>query len=222
MNPHDDELKPVAPTPQDWGFPVNATVRQREVWNRQEMFLEAFKECGKAYKAARAVGLTPWCVDKWLQADSYSIKKRMELAHKEYCENKIEQLMDDRLENPQGNRGSDILLMFKAKAEMPAKYREETKVIGVEAPLQMLEKLKELGRKELDQPLALEPRRLKGSTEKSAYLDRNRQSRPPTAEEVDISPPPEPPRWSAKDRRQQQVRAVRAARGRTARHVSQR
>ena len=33
-------------------------------------------------------------------------------------------MIDDRLENPQGNRGSDILLMFKAKAEMPEKYRE--------------------------------------------------------------------------------------------------
>jgi len=34
--------------------------------------------------------------------------------------------MDERLENPTGNRGSDVLMMFKLKAEAPEKYREIT------------------------------------------------------------------------------------------------
>ena len=33
--------------------------------------------------------------------------------------------MDSRLENPEGNRGSDVLLMSKLRAEQPAKYREQ-------------------------------------------------------------------------------------------------
>jgi hypothetical protein len=66
----------------------------------------------------------------------------MELAHKDYVES-IEQEMDDRLSNPTGNRGSDVLLMFELKAEAPEKYREGAKVVGVEAPKQMLDRLRD-------------------------------------------------------------------------------
>jgi hypothetical protein len=38
--------------------------------------------------------------------------------------------------------------MFKAKAEMPEKYREEVKVIGMEASKQMMDKLREMAMKE--------------------------------------------------------------------------
>ena len=57
-------------------------------------------------------------------------------------------MIDDRLEDPKGNRGSDVLLMFKAKAEMPEKYREEVKVLNVEVPLKMLDKLAEIAARE--------------------------------------------------------------------------
>jgi hypothetical protein len=81
-------------------------------------------------------------------------KKKDGLAHQEYVEN-LEQMMDDRLSNPTGNRGSDVLLMFKLKAEAPEKYREEVKVLRVNAPLKMLDKLRELAMKERAQREAL-------------------------------------------------------------------
>jgi hypothetical protein len=64
----------------------------------------------------------------------------MSIAHDDYVK-AWEQWMDNWLENPQGNRGSDILRMFKMKAEKPEKYR-------VEAPLKMLEKLAEIAARE--------------------------------------------------------------------------
>src|ERR671915_2101636 len=73
----------------------------------------------------------------------------MELAHADYVE-MWEGSMNERLRNPQGNRGSDILLMFKLKAERPEKYREEVKVLNTDASLRMLEMLRELGKKELE------------------------------------------------------------------------
>jgi hypothetical protein len=145
MSTHIDDL--AEPTPQDYGFPENPKPREVEVWNRQELFLAAYARLGKHSKAAKEAGITSWCVDKWIQADRYSIRKRMQLAHQVYVEN-LEQLMDDRLTNPQGNRGSDVLLMFKLKAEAPQKYREEVKVVGIEASKQMMDRLREMAMKE--------------------------------------------------------------------------
>jgi hypothetical protein len=117
MNRQDDALEP---TPQHFGFPENPMPYQVQVWNRQEMFLAAYAKTGRRGQAAKEAGISVWCVEKWIAADVYGIKKRMALAHAKYVESQ-EQLMDDRLSNPQGNRGSDVLLMFKLKAEAPEK-----------------------------------------------------------------------------------------------------
>jgi hypothetical protein len=146
MNTHDDGLEP---TPQDYGFPANPSLRNLQCWDHQEAFLRAYSELGTILHAAKAVGVHRVTVNTWQTADLYSFRKRMELAHQDYVEN-VERLMNDRLNNPQGNRGSDILLMFKLKAERPEKYREEVKVLNTDAPLRMLEMLKELGKKELE------------------------------------------------------------------------
>jgi hypothetical protein len=118
------------------------------------LFLAAYEKLGKHSNAAKEAGITSWCVDKWIQADRYSIKKRMQLGHQRYVES-LEQVMDERQLNPTGNRGSDVLLMFKLKAEAPEKYREVVKVLGVSAPLQMLDKLKELAAKDMKEREAL-------------------------------------------------------------------
>jgi hypothetical protein len=144
MSTHDDGLEP---TPQDYGFPKKPLPYQVEVWNRQELFLAAYARVGRRSIAAKEAGLSLSCIEKWIGADVYGIRKRMECAHQEYVEN-LEQLMDDRLTNPQGNRGSDVLLMFKLKAEAPEKYREEAKVIGVDASKQMMDRLREMATKE--------------------------------------------------------------------------
>jgi hypothetical protein len=64
--------------------------------------------------------------------------------------------LKDRLEDPQGNRGSDVLLMFKAKTKMPHKYREEVKVLGMEASKHMLDQLRDMALKELEKRKELE------------------------------------------------------------------
>jgi hypothetical protein len=66
MNMYNEGLDPTAPTPQDYGFPENAKPEQLQVWLRQEAFLEAYAKRGKIGKAAKASGITHWCVDKWL------------------------------------------------------------------------------------------------------------------------------------------------------------
>src|SRR5918992_2727520 len=111
----------------------------------------------------------------------------MELAHADYVE-MWEGSMNERLRNPQGNRGSDILLMFKLKAERPEKYREEVKVLNTEAPIRMLEMLKELGKRELEQTVEGEYKELPAPAEEGEYRG---VSVPRQEAEVKTPPPPE-------------------------------
>ena len=105
--------------------------------------------------ATEAVGIHRDTVNKWISADLYSFKKGMDLAHDDYCD-WIQGIIRDRIANPQGNRGSDVLVMFAAKAERPEKYREEVKVIGMEASKQMLDRLREMAMKERERQEVLE------------------------------------------------------------------
>jgi hypothetical protein len=156
MTTHDDalepSLEPTAPTPQEWGFPANPTSRDIQCWHHQEAFLDAYRKCGKIGVSATAIGLTRWAVDRWLRTDQYAFKKRMEAAHQDYVE-LLETDMDEAISNdPKGRYGmpAAVQRIFRLKAEHPEKYREEVKVLNTEAPLRMLEMLKELGKKELE------------------------------------------------------------------------
>jgi hypothetical protein len=152
MTMHDDALEP---TPQSYGFPEHPTRWNQQCWDRQEAFLAAYRHTSRITHAAKASGIPVHTVHSWIGNDPYSFKKRMELARLEYCDS-VRQIIHDRLADPQGNRGSDILLMFEAKAMMPELYREEVKVMNIEAPLKMIEKLAELAKKERAERGALE------------------------------------------------------------------
>jgi hypothetical protein len=154
-NPEDMFFASVEPTPQDWGFPARPNRANQECWGHQEAFLEAYKRTSRVTHAAKAAGVSIYAVDKWLSRDVYSFKKRMELALRVYCDS-IRQIIHDRISNPQGNRGSDVLVMFEAKAAMPELYREEVKVVGMDASKNMLDKLRELASRDLERQAALE------------------------------------------------------------------
>jgi hypothetical protein len=168
MTTRDDGTGLTGPSPQDYGFPASPSTVNKQCWVRQEAFLLAYAKLGTILHAAEAVGIHRDTVNKWISADLYSFKKRMDLAHDDYCD-WIQGLIRDRIANPQGNRGSDVLVMFAAKAEMPQKYREEVRVIGVETQVAMLDKLREMARKERERQLEAgsvegEYREVKGET----------------------------------------------------------
>jgi hypothetical protein len=149
---------------EEFGLPPNATLHQKAVWHRQEMFLEAYRRCGKINKAAVAVGLTRWAVIHWQRKDVFEFNRRIEAAHEDYCENVIEQDIDDTLADKKFNH--DILRIFRAKAEMPQKYREDIKPANNDAAQQLLDRLTEMAAKELE-----ERRRLEASATEGEYRD---------------------------------------------------
>jgi hypothetical protein len=149
-----DELLPVAAETPEWalgptgaaeefGFPTNYGLREKQTWMRQEAFLKQYSERGKLIRAAEAAGMTIWAVEYWQKQDLYQFNRRLEVAHARYSES-IEQMIDDRLQHPEGNRGSDPLLMFKQKAENPSKYREDVKVVDTGIGAMLLDKLRDL------------------------------------------------------------------------------
>ena len=91
-----------------------------------------------------------------MQGDVFGYRERYNMAHADWCEDKIEGLMDERLSDPQGNRGSDILLLAKARAEMPEKYRETVHVMDTSAIKESLNMLRTLGTPRLDAPKFVE------------------------------------------------------------------
>jgi hypothetical protein len=186
--PEGMELDSLAPTPQEYGFPIKPTSRDVQVWHHQEAFLEAFRRCGKIGIAARAIGLTRWAVDRWLRTDQYTFKKRMEDAHADYVE-LLEEDMDNFIEASKHN--TQIARIFRLRAEHPEKYREEVKVLGVSAPLQMLDKLRGLAAKDMKAREALEAPAIEGEFKEVAAAGEER----PVQSAI---PAPEPPKKTNK------------------------
>jgi hypothetical protein len=96
----------------------------------------------------------------------------LEIAHADYCE-RIEEDIDERLGNPKGNRGSDILLMFKAKAEMPGKYREDVKVQGLEPLTALLVQASALASRDIERRRQLEEGAAEGDYRDLGETDRS-------------------------------------------------
>jgi hypothetical protein len=175
--------------------------QQRQHWDTQERFLHAYKQLGKLNRSAEAAQISIHTVEGWQRLDTHGFNKRLEAAHSVYVES-WEQEMDNRLANPSGNRGSDVLLMFKLKAERPEKYREEVKVIGVEASKQMMDKLRDLAAKDLA-----------AREQESPAVEGVYQEVPP------LPPPVNPPRGTvaSPDRPHQKERRIAQQRGRKGR-----
>jgi len=93
--------------------------------DRMSVFLGAYAECGTIRKACRVVGVDRKTVYNWLRGDVQGFKELFELANHSYRES-LEDMARERLENPQGNRGSDVLLISQLNATWPERYRANT------------------------------------------------------------------------------------------------
>ena len=95
---------------------------------KQDRFLKLFAQHGNVAQTAAGCGVGRSTIYAWERDDYLSFAKRWEQARHAYRE-AAEAQMDARLADPTGNRGSDILLMFKLKALWPDKYREAVVVV---------------------------------------------------------------------------------------------
>ena len=112
------------------------------VYERQERFLKAFVKPGTILKAAEAAGIDRDCVYIWRKRDYLAFNERFARAKQAHCDH-LENMVMDRLENPTGNRGSDVLLMGKLNAEHPEKWNRNLKLTH-EVPNELIQQMRAL------------------------------------------------------------------------------
>ena len=73
----------------------------------------------------------------------------MRLAHHDYRES-LQDIPHERIQNPQGNRGSDGLLSHMLNANWPEKFRADAKPVDEGVAKQTLNAITELARQQLE------------------------------------------------------------------------
>jgi hypothetical protein len=152
LNEHNADLTFI-PTLQYWGVPENPTRLDLRIWETQERFLRLFARSGKVIQSVDLTGITRQCLYKWENADKFGFNKRLEIAHQEYVE-RLEQELDDYISESKHN--VQIAHIFRLKAEAPEKYREDIKPQSNDASRELLDRLTEMARKELEERRRLE------------------------------------------------------------------
>lgn len=130
---------------QELGIDVReCSALQKETLVRQRAFLAAYATCGTVTAASDTAGIHQFTVRRWRAGDVFGFRDRMEKAHEAYGDH-LEDEMHRRIFDPEGNRGSDILLIFDLKAAKPDKYRENVQPTDDHAK-QVWDKLMEMVR----------------------------------------------------------------------------
>ena len=96
---------------------------EKETWTNQQRFLEAYAVAGTIRSASPVAQVGRETVRLWQKGDVFSFRARFEAAQEKHADH-LEDIMFSRIEDPQGNRGSDVLVIFAVKAAKPDKYRE--------------------------------------------------------------------------------------------------
>jgi len=97
----------------------------RNTWERQEAFLVAFGAFGVRTKSCAVAGISVESVRLWTEADRFGFRQRSRDAQSAYADY-LESLALIRVENPEGNRGGDTLLIALNNANNPDKWRGNT------------------------------------------------------------------------------------------------
>lgn len=92
------------------------------IWTDQEHFLAQYGKCGTIMRAAEATNVSRETVRRWQRANKLGFAERFDLARERFRE-ELEEIAFERLRDPQGNRGSDVLLITMLNAHWPEKYR---------------------------------------------------------------------------------------------------
>jgi len=97
--------------------------RQEDAANRKKVFLSSYSEHGTIRLACAKAGISRETYRRWQGAD-YDFARHFDLAKQEFAES-LEEIAFDRVRNPNGNKGSDVLLLGLLNANWKEKYRPQ-------------------------------------------------------------------------------------------------
>ena len=110
----------------------NAQAKRRPAL--QDAFLVAYAQLGTITAAAEAAGIHRRTHGTWLESDHDGYREKWEHANQQFADS-LEKLAFDRIQNPEGNRGSDVLLITMLNAHKPEKYKRMESPNSVAADL---------------------------------------------------------------------------------------
>lgn len=111
-------------------------------FDSQENFLKVYADKGSILGATKVMDLTRTTVYRWINGNLQGFKDRLEHAQHDFREY-LQQIMFDRIKDPQGNRGSDVLVMFAIKGHWREKYGDAAIPMDSSA-LDLLSELRDL------------------------------------------------------------------------------
>jgi hypothetical protein len=101
----------------------NLDTQARASFQAQERALAIYGVTRSDTRAAEAADVHYITLLRWKRDNYLRYRDRLAAAHTSFVSS-LERTMWDRIDDPTGNRGSDILLMFALKAHAPKTYRE--------------------------------------------------------------------------------------------------
>ena len=132
----------------DIDYATLPTAKKKQAGN-QQAFLSAYAYCGTQTKAAEAAGLSRDVVTLWKQDDALGFNARFSKAVEAFAD-ELENIAMDRIRNPEGRLGSDILLITMLNAHKPEKYRTGIVVVD-EVPKAVAAKLAKMAQEDKEQ-----------------------------------------------------------------------
>ena len=102
----------------------------QNTWEAQERWLSAFSRLGTMTKACGIADIHRNTVRNWEVSDRFGFRQRQRDAQTAYADY-LEGVALDRVESPEGNRGSDTLLIALNNANNPDKWRGNNVTVEV-------------------------------------------------------------------------------------------
>ena len=97
------------------------SLQQKNALERQDRFLKHYVAQGTIQRAADLTGIHRRTQHEWTARDTLGFNERFQLAKDAFRE-RLENLLFQRVWDPTGNRGSDVLAIFLMKAHWRDKY----------------------------------------------------------------------------------------------------
>jgi hypothetical protein len=112
---------------------------------RQARFLELFGKFGQVTATAEATGIDRVTHYDWIKRDINAYRVKFDAAQQVWRE-ALESRAMARIDDPQGNRGSDVLLLAMLNASWPDKYRPGV-IVADDTAKDLLAELRKRGRR---------------------------------------------------------------------------
>ena len=144
----EDDIAILEPTESTNWIRATMTHKEKRTWDRQNLFLETYAETGSIRASQPICRVSRSSVYYWDQGDVFGFSDRFDKSKHEFRE-KIQDMIWERCKNPEGNRGSDVLLLAMMNSHHPEKWRAN-KDLGsdIGSIVRTLDELKSLRKKE--------------------------------------------------------------------------